>query len=180
MRTTLLTLAMMVVGNLAFGQAASINWISLEEAVAAQQKEPRKIMMDVYTQWCGPCKMMMANTFTNANVIDYVNANYYAVKFDAESPDPVTFQGTEFTNPDYNPSARGRNGVHQLSRAMKVNAYPTIVYLDEEANVIAPISGYKQPSQMELYLKFFNEAYQPGVDQTAWEEYRDNFAYTWR
>jgi len=33
---------------------------------------------------------------------------------------------------------------------------------------------------MELYLKFFNEAYQPGVDQTAWEEYRDNFAYTWR
>jgi len=171
---------MMVVGNLAFGQAASINWISLEEAVAAQQKEPRKIMMDVYTQWCGPCKMMMANTFTNANVIEYVNENYYAVKFDAESPDPVTFQGTEFTNPDYNPSARGRNGVHQLSRAMKVNAYPTIVYLDEEANVIAPISGYKQPYQMELYLKFFNEAYQPGVDQTAWEEYRDNFAYTWR
>ena len=63
MRTTLLTLAMMVVGGLAFGQAASINWMSLEEAVAAQQKEPRKIMMDVYTQWCGPCKMMMANTF---------------------------------------------------------------------------------------------------------------------
>ena len=65
---------MMVVGSLAFGQAASINWISLEEAVVAQQKEPRKIMMDVYTKWCGPCKMMMANTFTNANVIEYVNA----------------------------------------------------------------------------------------------------------
>ena len=110
-----MTLAMMVVGGLAFGQAASINWITLEEAVAAQQKEPRKIMMDVYTQWCGPCKMMMANTFTNANVIEYVNANYYAVKFDAESPEPVTFRGTEFTNPDYVPNARGRNGVHQLS-----------------------------------------------------------------
>ena len=37
-------------------------------------------MMDVYTKWCGPCKMMMANTFTNANVIEYINANYYAVK----------------------------------------------------------------------------------------------------
>ena len=166
---------MMVVGSLAFGQAASINWISLEEAVAAQQKEPRKIMMDVYTQWCGPCKMMMANTFTNANVIEYVNANYYAVKFDAESPEPVTFQGTEFTNPDYDPNRRGRNGVHQLSRAMKVNAYPTIVYLDEEANVIAPISGYKQPSQMELYLKFFHKAYQQGADQSVWEAYRDAF-----
>ncbi len=170
----------MMVTGLAFGQAASINWMSLEEAVEAQKKEPRKIMMDVYTQWCGPCKMMMANTFTNAYVIEYVNANYYAVKFDAESPDPVTFQGTEFTNPDYVPNARGRNGVHQLSRALKVNAYPTIVYLDEKANVIAPISGYKQPTQMELYLRFFNEAYVKDVDQTSWEEYRDNFTYTWR
>ena len=171
---------MMVVGSLAFGQAASINWISLEEAVAAQQKEPRKIMMDVYTKWCGPCKMMMANTFTNANVIEYVNENYYAVKFDAESPDHVTFQGTEFTNPDYDPNRRGRNGVHQLSRAMKVSAYPTIVYLDENANVIAPISGYKQPGQLELYLKFFRDAYQPNVDQGVWEEFRDSFTATWR
>jgi thiol-disulfide isomerase/thioredoxin len=57
--------------------------MSIEEAVEAQKKEPKKIMMDVYTKWCGPCKMMMANTFTNADVIEYLNANY-AVKFDAE------------------------------------------------------------------------------------------------
>ena len=111
MRTTLLTLALVMAGGLAWGQAASINWMSLEEAVAAQQKEPRKIVMDVYTKWCGPCKMMMANTFTNASVIEYINSNYYAVKFDAESPDPVTFQGNEFKNPTYDPNRRGRNGV---------------------------------------------------------------------
>ena len=102
------------------------------------------------------------------------------MKFYAESPDPVTFQGNEFTNPTYDPNRRGRNGVHELSRALKVNAYPTLVYFDEEANVIAPISGYKQPSQMELYLKFFNEAWAAGFDQAAWETYRDNFEYTWR
>ena len=180
MRTSFLTLVLSVLSGLAFGQAASINWMSFEEALVAQQESPRKIMMDVYTQWCGPCKMMMANTFTNANVIEYVNANYYAVKFDAESPDPVTFQGKEFTNPDYDPNRRGRNGVHQLSRAMKVSAYPTIVYLNEKASIIAPISGYKQPSQMELYLKFFNEVYTDEVDQAQWENYRDNFVYTWR
>jgi hypothetical protein len=33
---------------------------------------------------------------------------------------------------------------------------------------------------MELYLKFFNEAYEESVDQTTWEQYRDNFTYTWR
>ena len=118
----------MVVYSAAFGQAASIQWMSLEEAVEAQKREPRKIMMDVYTQWCGPCKMMMANTFTNANVINYVNANYYAVKFDAESPGDIQFQGETYSNPTYDPNRRGRNGVHELSRALGVNAYPTLVY----------------------------------------------------
>ena len=42
MRTTFLTLMMVAFGGLAFGQAASINWMTFEEAVAAQQKEPRK------------------------------------------------------------------------------------------------------------------------------------------
>ena len=73
MRTSFLTLVLSVLSGLAFGQAASINWMSFEEALVAQQESPRKIMMDVYTQWCGPCKMMMANTFTNANVIEYLS-----------------------------------------------------------------------------------------------------------
>ena len=72
MRNLIFSLMCMAVCSAALGQAASIQWMSLEEAVEAQKKEPRKIMMDVYTQWCGPCKMMMANTFTNANVINYV------------------------------------------------------------------------------------------------------------
>ena len=70
--------------------------------------------------------------------------------------------------------------MHELSRALGVNAYPSLEYFDEKADVIAPISGYKQPGQMELYLKFFHEAYKPGAGQEAWEQYRDSFKYTWR
>ncbi|MGB1122254.1 MAG: thioredoxin family protein [Flavobacteriales bacterium] len=160
----------------AMAQQASINWMSLEEAVAAQQDEPRKIMMDVYTQWCGPCKMMMRNTFTSADVISYINANYYAVKFDAESPEPVTYQDQTFENPGWSPNARGRNSTHQLSRALGVNAYPTLVYFDENATVITPIAGYKTPQQLELYLRFFAEEYTNGVQQEQWEKFRDAFA----
>ena len=64
--------------------AQEINWVTLEKAIELQKKTPKKIMMDVYTSWCGPCKMLDKNTFQNADVVKYVNANYYAVKFNAE------------------------------------------------------------------------------------------------
>ena len=171
----LLSFALVAAPWSARGQHAAINWMSLEEAVEAQQDEPRKIMMDVYTQWCGPCKMMMRNTFTNADVIAYINANYYAVKFDAESPEPIEYQDRTFENPGWRPNARGRNSTHQLSRALGVRAYPTLVYFDENATVITPISGYKTPRQLELYLKFFAEEYTSGVQQEKWEKFRDTF-----
>jgi len=179
MRTTFLTLIAAAICVGAWSQAASVNWMTIEEAVEAQQREPRKIVMDVYTKWCGPCKMMMANTFTNPDVIDYLNANYYPVKFDAESADPVTFQGQTYTNPNYVPNKPGRNGVHQFSQALGVRAYPTLVFLDEKSAIIAPISGYKTPPQLELYLRFFEDAYTPSVAQSDWEAYQNTFQPSW-
>ena len=164
-------------------QVASINWMTIEEVEEAQKSEPREVMMDVYTKWCGPCKMMMANTFTNPNLIAYVNANYYAVKFDAEYPDPVTFKGKDYGNPTYDPNKRGRNGVHELSRALGVNAYPTIVYFNENFDVITPISGYKQPRQLQVLLTFFNEVYSTELPsekmQPIWDKYNETFEGTW-
>ena len=174
--TLTFTLLFTCLGNAQSG----VNWMSLEEAVAAQQDEPRKIMMDVYTSWCGPCKMMMANTFTNPDVIAFLNQNFYAVKFDAESKDPVNFKDHTFENPGYREGARGRNSTHQLSRELRVNAYPTLVYFDENADLIAPISGYKTPGQLEMYLKFFSQKFTPEVQQEQWEAFRDSFKPSWR
>jgi thioredoxin-related protein len=163
-----------------FSAQSQVNWLSLEEAVLAQEAEPRKIVMDVYTSWCGPCKMMMANTFTNPDVIAYLNQNFYAVKFDAESKDPIRFKGHTFENPNFREGVRGRNSTHQLSRELRVNAYPTLVYFDEEAELIAPISGYKSPGQLEMYLKFFAQSFSSEVQQEQWEAFRDNFKPSWR
>jgi thioredoxin-related protein len=75
---------------------------------------------------------------------------------------------------------RGRNSTHELSRALGVNAYPTLVYMDENADIIAPISGYKTPPQLEMYLKFFVDKYNGDIAQEEWEEYRDNFQPTFQ
>ena len=52
--------------------------------------------------------------------------------------------------------------------------------LNEKAEIIAPISGYKTPAQLEMYLKFFGENYNGEVSQGDWETYRDNFKPTFQ
>ena len=178
--TRALTLSLFLAASItsALAQGAEINWLAVDELEAAQAREPRKVMVDVYTTWCGPCKMMMRNTFTNGDVIAYLNENFYAVKFDAEGPDPVEFKGQTFSNPTYVPNKSGRNGVHELSRAFQVRAYPTLVYLDENLEMIAPISGYKNPQQLELYLRFFDEAWTSGTSQEEWDAFQQAFTPT--
>jgi len=136
-------------------QEVKINWMSFEEAVAAQAKEPKKIMMDMYTTWCGPCKMLDKNTFQHKNVVEYVNKNYYAVKFNAEGDGDIKYKDQTFSNPNFDASRKGRNGQHQLAGAFGVTAYPTIIFLDEKADLLLPVKGYHNPKQLEIFLKVF-------------------------
>ncbi|AXG68285.1 thiol:disulfide interchange protein precursor [Kordia sp. SMS9] len=158
-------------------QAQKINWVSIEEAQELMKKEPRKVIMDVYTVWCGPCKMLDKNTFGNTDVAKYINENYYAIKFNAEGDSSVTFEGNTFTNPNYDPAKKKRrNAQHQFARYLSVRAYPTMVFFDEDFKLIAPISGYLLPKQLEIYLKLFKtDKYKEVVSKEDWEKYQKEF-----
>jgi|SRR5699024_5514147 len=164
----------------AFGmQAQEIKWITMNEALAAQKKNPKKIVVDVYADWCGPCKMMDRNTFTDKNVINYINENFYAVKFNAEGTEEVTYNGKTFTNPKYQANKRGRNATHQFPLALQVRAYPSLVYFDEEGAVIQTIPGYFTPSQLEIYLKMMaTDDYKEITTAEAWNAYQKAFEGT--
>lgn len=158
-----------------------INWMSFNEALEAQEKEPRKIFMDVYTDWCGPCKLLDKNTFQNADVAKYVNENYYAVKFNAEGTESIDYQDFVYTNPNYDPNREGRNSQHLFAHAMKINAYPSVVFFDEEGNLIQPLPGYKTPQQLEIFLKMIeNDDYLEITTAEAWQEYQSNFESTFK
>ena len=60
-----------------------INWMTWDEANAANKVTPKKIFIDIYTDWCGWCKKMDKSTFQDASVIEALNKDFYAVKFDA-------------------------------------------------------------------------------------------------
>lgn len=169
---------MLILGFVTLNSTAQeINWITLSEAIELQKKTPKKIMMDVYTNWCGPCKMLDINTFHNKDVVAYVNENYYAVKFNGEGNDVIKYNDKDFTNPSYDPSkANKRNSPHQLTRYLQINAYPTIVFFDETSGVIAPIRGYQTPPQIELYLKLFKDDLHKEINtQEKFSEYVKGF-----
>lgn len=158
--------------------AQEINWISLEKAVEAQKTNPKKIFIDAYTVWCGPCKMLDRNTFANKDVANYINKNYYAVKFNAEGNETINFKGKTYKNPGFNPNTTGRNSSHELSGYFGVRAYPTMLFLDEQANLLTPLTGYQKPRQLEIFLKIFaTDSYKNIKSQEAFAEYSSSFKY---
>jgi len=158
-----------------------INWITMNQALEAQKSNPKKIIMDVYTNWCGPCKLMDKNTFGNNDVIRFINDNYYAVKFNAEGNEEITYQDFTYTNPNYQPERKGRNAVHFFADALRLQGYPSIVFFEEDGTLIQPVVGYKTPRQLEIYLKMIaNDDYKKLTTAEAWEDYQKKFNYTFK
>jgi len=143
-----------------------VKWYTFDEAVKLNKKNPKKIFIDVYTDWCGWCKKMDANTFNNPTVAKYLNEKYYPVKFNAEQKEPVVFKDYTFK---YVP--QGARGYHELAAALLNNrlSFPTVVFLDEEFNMIQPLPGYQQPNTFYPILEFFGDDHYKNM---KWAEFQ--------
>lgn len=133
-----------------------IKWLTIQEAYALTQKTPKKFVVDVYTDWCGWCKVMDRETFTKPAIVDYVNENFYAVKLDAEQTEDITLGKQTFKY-----VSGGSRGVHELAAALMRNqmSYPTTVFLDEKFQLIQPIPGYLEPRTFHQVITYFGENY---------------------
>lgn len=160
---------------------AQVNWMSMDQALEAQKKTPKKIMIKFYTDWCSMCKMMDKNTFSNPVITEYINDNYYAVKFNSEGNENVTFQGKKFNNPDFNPKRKptyGGGPQHQFVTYFGVKGYPTTVFLDEDQKPLTGLVGYFNPRDMEAYLALFaTNEFKKIKTQQEWQSYREKFKH---
>ncbi len=153
-----------------FSENSPVNWITFDEAYKKCKKNPRPIMVDVYTTWCGPCKMMSSQTFNDPQIAKYINDNFYAVKFDAESKDSVKFDKYVFVSTDpTNPKAP-----HQFAASILDNqmAYPSIVFLSNQIQRLDVIKGFMPPKNFEPVLTYYGSG---DYQKTKWEEYEKNF-----
>ena len=148
-RLSLLTVSLLLLSPFSNAQ---IEWLSWEEAIARNEQRPRKIMVDIYTDWCGWCKRMDKTVFTDPVVSKYIANNFYAVKLNAEQRENIVYSGHTFR---FKADA-GRRGSHELAITLLEGrmSYPSIVYLDEEENRITISPGFKPADKFIDELSF--------------------------
>jgi|SRR5688572_3515122 len=148
-------------------EGGAVKWMTFEEAIQKAKTEKRPVFIDVYTDWCGWCKVMDKNTFNDPQVSRLLNEKFYAVKFNAEQREDVVFDGHTFK---FIPS--GRSGYHELAAALLNNqlSYPTVVFLDEEFKMIQPLAGYRKAPEFHIIAQFIGEGHYKTVKWDEWQK----------
>jgi thioredoxin-related protein len=146
-----------------------VKWYTIEEALTLNKTKPKKIMIDVFTDWCGWCKKMDKDVFSHPVIARYLNEYYYPVKFNAESTAPIDFNGQKFINEN-----TGTRSAHQFASALLKGqmSYPSIAYFTEKLEYMGAMPGYKTPDQLEIILNFIA---QDKFKTTTLEEFQKSF-----
>lgn len=98
---------------------------SLEEAKKEAKQNKKYLFVDVYATWCGPCKLLKRNTFSDAEVGTYFNENFVSKMVDGERGEGL-----------------------ELVRKHPIAGYPTMFVFDSEGNLKGKVVGYQTPSQL--------------------------------
>jgi thioredoxin-related protein len=155
----------------AFSQTESslVKWYNIEEAIKLNEKNPKKIYIDVYTDWCGWCKTMDKNTFSNPQIAEYLNKYYYPVKLNAEQKQDITYKGKVYKNNGTEPRSPHDFAAALLSGKM---SYPSTVFMDSESNPLTIVPGYLPPADIEPILVFFGEDF---YKTSKWDDFKAKF-----
>ncbi len=162
----ILTLALV---SLSANAQDKIKWLSFEEAIALNAKTPKPILIDVYTDWCGFCKKMDIETYSNKTIIKIINDNFYAIKLNGEEKKDITYNGHTFKF-----QKNGRRGFHQLPATIMNGklSYPSTIFLSEKEELLQNIPGYQQKEMFEKILVYFSS---DNYKNTSWKDFDKEF-----
>ncbi len=105
--------------------AIEFNKGSWEEILRTARDENKVIFLDIYATWCGPCKMLKRNTFSDKEVGEYFNSNFINVTLDGE---------------------KGEGAL--LAKTYGLRAYPTLLFIQPDGKVRAEAVGYHSPKRL--------------------------------
>jgi thioredoxin-related protein len=131
-----------------------VNWLSIKEAQQKNKEVQKPFIIDIYTDWCGWCKHMMKTTYSNAGIANYINSNFYPVKFDAETKDTIEYNGKI-----YKPTSKEPKTPHELAIKFLGTSlsYPSTMFVTNNFEYNLLSQGFIEDKKIEPLLIFMVE-----------------------
>lgn len=134
--------------SIAFVSVASLSkepqWKKFNDGMAQAKKTGKKVLIDVYTDWCSWCKKMDANTYSNPKVQEYLQKNYILVKLNPEKDGDVQYDGKKFSAAEF-------------SQGMGITGYPATLFLKSSGEPITILPGYAEADMFMHVISFIGE-----------------------
>lgn len=146
-------------------------WLSIQETGKLSQSQKRPVLIDLYTDWCGWCKVMDRETYANKNVSSYLADKFYPVKINAEGRQNITWNNKTYA---FNPAYKTHDFAIFLTRGQL--SYPTTVIIPADGSAPQAIPGYLKPKEIEAILKYFGEG---AYGKIPFEEFHKKFKGSW-
>lgn len=124
--------------------AGNLQWKGFDEGLAEARKSNKKILIDVYTNWCSWCKRMDAVTYADKAIADYLGKKYVVIKLNAESSKPLTYKNQRYTEAE-------------LAAAFGINGYPATLFLKPDGEAITMYPGFADAQKFLTVVSFIAE-----------------------
>ena len=143
-------------GGVPSARAAGVAWRAWNDGLAAAAGSGKPVIVDVYTDWCGWCKRMDRDTYSRAEVSEYLNRHFVVVRLNAESNERVSYGGRALT-------------ARSLAGGFQVTGYPTTIFLRASGEHMVNVPGYLPPDKFMKLVRYIGDgAMDRGI---KWEEY---------
>jgi uncharacterized protein YyaL (SSP411 family) len=121
--------------------SAKLEWLTFDAAKERAAKENKHVIVDIYTTWCGWCKVMERQTYADPEVSSYLSQNFVLAKVNGESPDSLHWQGQKISE-------------RQFARAVGVTGYPATYFLKPDAELLGGVAGYIKKPDFMIYARY--------------------------
>lgn len=124
--------------------AKDLQWKKYNAGVVEAKKTGKKVLVDVYTDWCKWCKKMDEVTYKDSKVKAYLEKNFVVIKLDAEGTENVSYQGRTMAAP-------------QFAKEMQIDGYPATLFMKSSGEAITVLPGYSEPAMFLNVLSYIKE-----------------------
>jgi thioredoxin-related protein len=144
------------------GEKKELKWKNLDAGITEAKKTKKKILMDIYTDWCVWCKKLDKEVYTDEKVAGYLDSHYVLVKLNAESGKKVAYKGEKLSETE-------------IAQGFGVTGYPTLIFLEPNGDAINRIPGFLTAEQIMPILHFIGEGH---YKKMSWLEYQQKNGIT--